>query len=411
MVDHEILLYKLQHYGIRGNALNWLRSYLRDRKQYVTINGSNSTNRSITYGVPQGSILGPLLFIVYINDMPEIDKLVKFILYADDANIIVTGDNALEIEEKMAELNLKLVQWINCNGLMLNLKKTHFMIFGRQRTVRDPILKINNFEIKRVHEARFLGVIVDDKLTWSAHIRALKSKMSRYIGIMYKIKSKIPINIRLQIYHSFVQSHLNFCTLVWGFTNRSNIEMLFRMQKKAIRAVMPGYVNYFYKDGKLPTGTKQWFNEYSVLTIHGIIANNALNFMHKAKSFPSLLPTSVKNTIPNPILSMSIIDQSDPAFINWLAEFNNHIYRNSVFFKGPLLYFEPSTVQNYASPAAYLSFNIFKSESKRFQFRLQSDGIDDDWHTNDFLIFNIKCLRTARHIDNKTDYKKYFKDV
>ena len=187
--------------------------------------------------------------------------------------------------------------------------------------------------------------------------------------------------------------------------------MLFRMQKKAIHAVMPGYVNYFYKDGKLHTGTKQWFNEYSVLTIHGIIANNALNFMHKAKSFPSLLPTSVKNTIPNPILSMSIIDQSDPAFINWLAEFNNHIYRNSVFFKGPLLYFEPSTVQNYASPAAYLSFNIFKSESKRFQFRLQSDGIDDDWHTNDFLIFNIKCLRTARHIDNKTDYKKYFKDV
>ena len=75
------------------------------------------------------------------------------------------------------------------------------MIFGRQRTVHDPILKINNFEIKRVHEARFLGVIVDDKLTWSAHIRALKSKMSRYIGIMYKIKSKIPINIRLKIYH------------------------------------------------------------------------------------------------------------------------------------------------------------------------------------------------------------------
>ena len=75
------------------------------------------------------------------------------------------------------------------------------MIFGRQRTVHDPILKINNFEIKRVHKARFLGVIVDDKLTWSAHIRALKSKMSRYIGIMYKIKSKIPINIRLKIYH------------------------------------------------------------------------------------------------------------------------------------------------------------------------------------------------------------------
>ena len=129
------------------------------------------------------------------------------------------------------------------------------MIFSRQKITHDPVLKINNFNIKRINEARFLGVIIDEKLTWSAHIRALKCKMSRYIGIMYKIKSKVPLNIRLQIYHSFVQSHLNFCSLVWGFTKRSNIELLFTVQKKAIRAVMPGYVNYFYKEGQLPTGT------------------------------------------------------------------------------------------------------------------------------------------------------------
>ena len=183
--------------------------------------------------------------------MPEIDKLAKFILYADDANIIITGKNTLEIEQKMIELNERLVRWVNSNGLMLNLKKTHFMIFSRQQIVQNPTLKINNFQIKWVNEARFLGVIIDEKLTWSAHIRAIKSKMSRYVGIMYKIRSKVPVNIRLQIFHSFVQSHLNFCSLVWGFTNKSNIDMLFTMQKKAMRAVMPGYVNYFYKDGKL----------------------------------------------------------------------------------------------------------------------------------------------------------------
>ena len=408
MVDHNILLYKLQHYGIRGKTLKWLKSYLHERKQYVSINGTNSSSRSITYGIPQGSILGPLLFIIYINDIPEVDKLAKFILYADDANIIVTGNNMLEIEEKIAQLNIKLVRWVNSNGLMLNLKKTHFMIFSRQKIEQNPIIKINNFPIKRVHEARFLGVIVDDKLTWSAHIRALKSKMSRYIGIMYKIKSKIPVNIRLQIYHSFVQSHLNFCSLVWGFSNRSNIEMLFRMQKKAMRAVMPGYVNYFYKDGQLPTATKQWFNQYSVLTIHGIIANNTLNFMHKSKSFSSLLPLSVKNTIPDSIINMSMIDQSDPVFLSWLAEFNTHVYRKSIFFKGPLLYFDPSTVQKYASLASYISFNIFKSQSKRFLFGLQSEGVEDDWKTNTFLIFDIKCIRTSRHVDNNIDYKEYF---
>ena len=408
MVDHEILLHKLKHYGIRGNALKWLKSYLHNRKQYVSINGKNSSSRNITYGVPQGSILGPLLFIIYINDMPEIDKFAKFILYADDANIIITGNNTLEIEEKMAELNSKLVRWVNSNGLMLNLKKTHFMIFSRQKITHDPVLKINNFNIKRINEARFLGVIIDEKLTWSAHIRALKCKMSRYIGIMYKIKSKVPLNIRLQIYHSFVQSHLNFCSLVWGFAKRSNIELLFTVQKKAIRAVMPGYVNYFYKEGQLPTGTKQCFNDYGVLTIHGIIANNALNFMHKVKSFPSLLPPSVKNLIPAPIAHMSTINQSDSIFLSWLAEFNTHIYRNSLFFKAPLLYFEPSTVQNYASPAACISFKIFKIQSKRFILRLQTEGTKNDWKSNKFLIQNIRAIRTPRHLDKSVSYSEYF---
>ena len=408
MVDHEILLYKLQHYGIRGNTLKWLRSYLHDRKQYVSINGKNSSCRKITYGVPQGSILGPLLFIIYINDMPEIDKLAKFILYADDANIIITGKNTLEIEQKMIELNERLVRWVNSNGLMLNLKKTHFMIFSRQQIVQNPTLKINNFQIKRVHEARFLGVIIDEKLTWSAHIRAIKSKMSRYVGIMYKIRSKVPVNIRLQIFHSFVQSHLNFCSLVWGFTNKSNIDMLFTMQKKAMRAVMPGYVNYFYKDGKLPTGTKKYFTDYRVLTIHGIIASNALNFMHKAKCFPSLLPLSVKKTISGRVININMVNQSDPAFLGWLAEFNTHIFRNSLFFKGPLLYFEPTTASEIFTPPACISFSIFKNQSKRFMLELQAGGIENDWKTSKFLISSIKGIRTPRHIDNNVDYSKYF---
>ena len=89
-VDHNILLAKLAHYGIRGPALGWLKSYLSDRKQYDSVNNSDSTMKQITYGVPQGSILGPLLFIIYINDIPEISSIAKFILYADDANIIVT---------------------------------------------------------------------------------------------------------------------------------------------------------------------------------------------------------------------------------------------------------------------------------------------------------------------------------
>ena len=124
--------------------------------------------------------------------------------------------------------------------------------------------------------------------------------------------------------------------------------------------------------------TKQWFNQYSVLTIHSIIANNTLNFVHKTKNCSSVLPLSVKNTISDSIILMSMIDQSDPVFLSWLAEFNTHVYRKSIFFKGPLLYFDPSTVQKYATLASCISFKIFKSKSKRSLFGLQSEG-DRSW--------------------------------
>ena len=104
MVEHDILLDKLNHYGIRGNILNWFKSYLSDRKQFVTIDGIDSGEKVMKYGVPQGSILGPLLFIIYINDLPHISEIAKFIMYADDANIIVTGSNIAEVHHNSKEI-------------------------------------------------------------------------------------------------------------------------------------------------------------------------------------------------------------------------------------------------------------------------------------------------------------------
>ena len=104
MFDHSVLLDKLEYYGIRGLALDWLKSYLSDRKQFVSINGVNSTPKSLAFGVPQGSILGPLLFLIYINDIPEIARFAKFILYADDLNIILTADTIEKIQNQLTEL-------------------------------------------------------------------------------------------------------------------------------------------------------------------------------------------------------------------------------------------------------------------------------------------------------------------
>ncbi len=231
LVEHNILLKKLEHLGIRGIAQEWFKTYLKGRKQFVTINGVNSSTKLLEYGVPQGSILGPLLFIIYINDLPNISNITKFILYADDANIFITGSNIDEVYNKLEYFLTVLLNWVDVNGLVLNLKKTHFIVFSRQAIHTDREIMIANTEIKRKTEARFLGVIIDEKLTWARHIATIKAKMSRYVGIMYKLKRHLPFQARLQIFHSLVQSHLNFCNLVWGFAAKNHIDGLFRKQK------------------------------------------------------------------------------------------------------------------------------------------------------------------------------------
>ena len=235
MVEHEILLDKLNHYGIRGLAYNWMKSYLSEREQYVHINGHNSTTAKLSYGVPQGSVLGPLLFIVYINDMPTINPLAKFILYADDANIIMTGNTIQEIQIKYDALIKNLIEWVHINGLSLNVKKTKYMIFSKS-SLQHAHFKptIHNKPIEYTRSTRFLGVILDDKLNWNAHIKATKAKMTRYLGILHKLRSVLPPQAKKSIYHSMIESHLNFCSLVWGTTHKTKIDTLFRAQKKAI---------------------------------------------------------------------------------------------------------------------------------------------------------------------------------
>ena len=140
----------------------------------------------------------------------------KFIFYADDANIIITSDTVEQASEQIEILTKNLVNWVNSNGLVLNLKKTKYMIFSQTRNLElsKPLI-IMDTPIERKNEARFLGVIMDDKLNWSRHIKTVQSKMARYVGILYKIKKYLPLHARLQVYHSFVQSHINYCSLVW----------------------------------------------------------------------------------------------------------------------------------------------------------------------------------------------------
>ena len=404
MVEHSILVSKLEHYGIRGLALNWIKSYLSNRQQFVSINGSDSSTQAMKYGVPQGSILGPLLFIIYINDMPSIAQYAKFVLYADDANIIITANTTEEIQTRVQKLIENLTKWVNYNGLALNLKKTQYMIFSRSKVELPTPLLILGKLIERKQEARFLGVIVDESLNWTKHIKTIQSKMARYIGIMYKLKKFLPLHARLQIFHSFVQSHINYCSLVWGFSCKSNIETLFSKQKKGMRAVIPGYVNYNYRHGILPGHTKSAFSEYEILTVQNLITSNAFLFMYKIGNCPSLLPLSVRSTISE---NRPTSDSTHESCEVWLNNYNNHIYNKSLFFKGPLM-FVTTTLNENLPPESFINFKAYKKNIRKALLAQQKIGSADEWQNENFLLYNIVGLRKSCSQKERVNYTQFF---
>ena len=167
-VDHCILLEKLEHYGIRGSALNWFASYLSGRSQFVDFNGYRSSTCQIRCGVPQGSILGPLLFLIYINDICNVSKVLDFILFADDTNIFFSHKDELFLSQTLNSELLSLSEWCKVNKLSINLKKCNFMIFKprQKRRTLDISVVLNNHIIAQTKEVVFLGVILDENLSW-----------------------------------------------------------------------------------------------------------------------------------------------------------------------------------------------------------------------------------------------------
>ena len=166
--------------------------------------------------------------------MPNIQKLVKFILYADDANIIITGSNAHEIISKYNELSKLLAEWVASNGLLLNVKKTNYMIFSNINIgqLEDFKPKMLNKPIEHKQIAKFLGVYVDENFHWTYHINMLCTKISKNIGILYRMKGILPQKTMQTLFHSFIQSHLNHCSLIWGLGTKNSIKKLFICQKK-----------------------------------------------------------------------------------------------------------------------------------------------------------------------------------
>ena len=276
-VSHSILPEKVYAYGIRGPAHKWLKNYLDNRTQYVTMNGYSSTISTITYGVPQGSILGPLLFLLYINDISNVIPELKVKLFADDTNIFLFNKSIVSLFVDASKALEKLNNWFSANKLSLNVDKTHYCIFRKRGNILDkniqyPSLTLDNHIIERVNYTKYLGIIIDEFITFKEHINHLVNKLKQYCGFFYKFRSRLPKKCLRTIYFAMIHSHLNYGVAIYGNTTNSQLEPLLKINNKILRIL---------QSKPLKTPVEQLYNNYNTLQITELRDYNIICLVHK----------------------------------------------------------------------------------------------------------------------------------
>ena len=337
-LDHSILLTKLNFYVFSGSALMWFRSYLSNRQQFVDFDGTVSDVCTLSTGVPQGWILGPLLFIIFMNDIHIASKQFNFILYADDTNMInpmcsfssqipLQSISMVQLSHNInVELN-NIHEWLSINKLSLNVKKTKFMIFHyRQRNIDDLILdlQINSETIERVTEFNFLGLTLDENLNWNAHIQKVSNKISRTLGVMCRLKNPPPLHILRILYNSLILPHLQYGILTWGFC----LDRLQKLQKRSVRIITRSKYN---------AHTDPLFKSLNLLKLKDLFELSVFKIYFKFKH--SLLPVYILNRFTESI--------------------RNHLY--NLRTRGPLEFVNSSTASGEKCLRCYLPIFINNS--------------------------------------------------
>ena len=268
---------------MRGIVNDWLKSYLDGRKQFVLLDDIKSSLLTVLCGVPQGSILGPKLFILYINDIVNVLSILNMILFADDTNAFCSGSNLNELAKRVSGELDKLKDWFDVNKLSLNVSKINFMLFRNRNTVTDIKIYIKNHIIDRAAVTKFLRILIDEGLNWKEHINLIKSKLSKTVSIVGRCKNILDKEALYILYCTLFLPYINYCSEAWGNTYVSNLTPICILQKRIVRIINKvGFLGH----------TNELFIENKILKFLDLVKFKMVVIMYKVRN--KLLPTNIQ---------------------------------------------------------------------------------------------------------------------